>query len=61
MKILNQDYEYAGFHYTIMYDGLLTQAAPHSGQHPAARKAKHIRAAIDEFLYDQKNGKLKLI
>lgn len=61
MKILNHDYEYAGFHYTIMHDGLLIQASPHSGQHPAAGKNKHIRAAIDGFLYDQKNDRLKLI
>lgn len=50
MKILAEDYEYAGFHYQIDQDergGLW--AVPLEGQHRAALKDKHRRAAIWEF------------
>lgn len=60
MKVLNADYEYVGFHYTIMKDGLLTCAAPHLGQHPAAGKAKHIRAAVECYLQDEKSRAVKV-
>lgn len=39
-------FEYAGFRYAMGEDG---QASPLPGQHPAAGKERHIRAAQDEF------------
>ena len=63
MKVLDPEYDYAGFLYTILYDGMLTCASPHVGQHPAAGKAKHIRAAVECYLDDQKakTKKVKII
>lgn len=48
---------YAGFGYTITRgeDGRL-RATPKPGQHPAANKERHRRAAIDEYLADQREG-----
>jgi hypothetical protein len=46
--LLNADYEYAGFRYRVeqLMDGHV-QAIPLAGQHPAAAKDKHRRAAIE--------------
>lgn len=60
MKVLDSDYEYAGFYYTILHDGMLTCASPHVGQHPAAGKAKHIRAAVECYLDDQRQKAKKV-
>ena len=56
MAIVKQDHEYEGFHYTIMKEHGYHVAAPHVGQHPAAAKAKHIRAAIETYLEEIKYG-----
>ena len=52
--ILPATHEYAGFLYTI--DGTLSRltATPLHGQHRAAAKEKHRRAAIETFL--EENG-----
>jgi len=42
-------YEYAGFHYTIVVDGDKVTVIPAAGQHPAASKEKHVRAALECF------------
>ena len=45
-------YEYAGFLYRI--DGTLRHmtATPMPGQHPAANKEKHRRAAVEQFVQE---------
>ena len=43
-------YEYAGFQYTISVDGDEVKVMPIKGQHPAASKEKHIRAARECYL-----------
>lgn len=43
-------YEYAGFTYDI--DRFVKSATPHRGQHPAATKEKHRRAALEMFKQD---------
>lgn len=44
------DWEYAGFQYTLYEsDADVFTASPKPGQHSAAGKAKHIRAAIETF------------
>ena len=45
-------YEYAGFRYTITTDGNHLRAAPLPGQHRAAAKDKHLRAAVECFMQD---------
>jgi hypothetical protein len=49
-----QDHEYAGFHYVIFCDSQTgaTTAVPHKGQHPAASKEKHLRAAVETYQQD---------
>lgn len=43
--------EYAGFRYQIVLGlkGQAVMAVPISGQHPAAGKGKHCRAAVEQF------------
>lgn len=56
--ILPAEYEYAGFRYTIDQregDGNL-HAYPHEGQHPAANKEKHRRAAVETFVQEHGGG-----
>lgn len=54
-KVLNADYECAGFHYRILAeDGDMPWAEAIEGQHPAARKAKHLSAAIQCWSDDGK-------
>jgi hypothetical protein len=56
--IIPAEYEYAGFRYTIDQregDGQL-RAYPHEGQHPAANKEKHRRAAVECFIQDHGGG-----
>lgn len=52
-QTLCEDHEYAGFRYRIVAmpceDGLWLEAYPHPGQHPAASKAKHRRAAVETY------------
>lgn len=50
--IIPATYEYAGFLYTI--DGTLRRltATPLPGQHPAANKERHRRAAVEQFVQD---------
>jgi len=49
MKLLQPNYEYAGFKYEIKYDGEQYWAFPHAGQHPASLKERHRRAAVEQF------------
>lgn len=42
-------HEYAGFLYEIKGDWPNFSAVPLAGQHPAAAKEKHRRAAADDF------------
>ncbi len=49
MRMIEPDYEYAGFHYEIKYDGQRYWAFPHLGQHSAASKEKHRRAALEQY------------
>jgi hypothetical protein len=47
-------HEYAGFRYFMEYEnGLAVRATPCPGQHPAANKEKHRRAALET--YQQEN------
>lgn len=48
-------YEYAGFRYNIVETGRSITATPCPGQHPAANKEKHRRAAVE--LYREGRGK----
>jgi hypothetical protein len=43
--------EYAGFRYQIVLGlkGQAVMAVPIAGQHPAAGKGKHCRAAVEQF------------
>lgn len=54
--IIPATHEYAGFLYTI--DGTLRNltATPLPGQHPAAAKDKHRRAAVETFLQEHRHG-----
>ena len=49
--LIPAEHEYAGFHYTIdQREGdEWVKAYPHPGQHQAAWKDKHRRAAVDTF------------
>lgn len=48
-----KEYEYAGFRFIVSESGdTLTEAAP--GQHPAAYKEKHLRAAREAFKQERK-------
>lgn len=49
---LPSTYEYAGFHYIIDGEPKHLTAIPVQGQHAAASKEKHRRAAIECFLED---------
>lgn len=51
-------YEYAGFMYEVhqTFTGLKLRAFP--GQHPAAAKEKHLRAAEEEYIKDRDAGRL---
>lgn len=46
------EYEYAGFRYVVTVVGDDVRVVPVAGQHPAASKEKHIRAARECFLED---------
>ena len=46
----SSEYEYAGFRYTIDTSGEWPVATPLPGQHPAAAKEKHRRAAVECFV-----------
>lgn len=50
LTVLEENWEYAGFRYRIIKDGMLTNASPHFGQHRAAGREKHLRAAIETYL-----------
>ena len=52
--VVKENHEYVGFQYRILKEKGLFVAAPHVGQHPAAGKAKHIRAAIETYLQENK-------
>ncbi len=48
-------YEYAGFHYDMeMKDGKAVWAHPQEGQHRAATKDRHRRAAVESFNQEKK-------
>lgn len=48
-------YEYAGFRYEVKrYNGRAVAMHPQEGQHPAAAKDKHRRAALESFFQDGK-------
>lgn len=46
-------YEYAGFQFEIETEHGRTIATPLPGQHPAAYKEKHARAAVEQYEDDQ--------
>lgn len=50
-------YEYAGFRYIMTLDETCkaVSARPAEGQHPAARKEKHLRAAVE--LYNEEKSR----
>jgi len=50
MKLLQPNYEYAGFFYSMARDedGRITARA-HQGQHPAALKDKNRRGAVEQW------------
>lgn len=53
MRSVICEIEYAGFYYTItLVDGFF-YAEPKPGQHKAAGKDKHRRAAIEQFLEER--------
>lgn len=43
------DYEYVGFNYKMTWTGDNWMVGVVPGQHPAAEKAKHLRAAFECF------------
>lgn len=45
-------YEYAGFNYYVIHVPGGIEMRPVEGQHPAAQKEKHRRAARDCYLQD---------
>lgn len=48
------EHEYAGFRYVIVHeDGEPVRAEPVEGQHPAAAKDKHRRAALETFVQER--------
>lgn len=51
MSAPHASYEYAGFRYLIRIDALgkAIRATPLSGQHSAAAKDKHCRAAVEQY------------
>ena len=46
-------YEYAGFRYIITETAMGAVATPEPGQHPAANKDKHRRAAVECWRQDK--------
>lgn len=51
-----KDWEYAGFMYRLTSpEPHRIIATPHEGQHPAANKEKHRRAAVETFLEEHKS------
>lgn len=51
-----KDWEYAGFMYRLTSpEPHRVIATPHEGQHPAANKEKHRRAAVETFLEEHKS------
>jgi hypothetical protein len=58
-------YEYAGFSYRVVRDRLKVQMVvtdgiqmiPIDGQHPAASRERHVRAARTQYLEDLSRGK----
>jgi hypothetical protein len=53
-------YDYAGFVYTVMIeDDGDVRMVPEEGQHKAARKEKHIRAARECYLEDWEQSKTR--
>jgi ATP-dependent DNA ligase len=49
MQLVEEKYEYAGFQYEIKYDGERYWAFALPGQHSAADKQKHRRAALEQY------------
>ena len=49
---MSSSYEYAGFLYTIEGTGKSAIATAALGQHPAASKQAHLRAAVECWLQD---------
>jgi hypothetical protein len=53
-----ETYEYAGFRYYVDIDAIGTiRMTPVEGQHWAAAKDKHIRAARDMYVGESRKGK----
>lgn len=57
MTFKTTEYEYAGFKFIIEHDdgGVVTSCVAATGQHPAAYKDKHARAARECFADDFKS------
>lgn len=57
------EHEYAGFHYTMTVgdDGRVIGAVPLPGQHPAASKERHRRAAIEQAQLDMRKKPIDLL
>jgi len=49
-----EEYEYAGFRYTMVPMYGSWSVIPHDGQHPAANKDRHKRNALEMFLTERK-------
>lgn len=49
-----EEYEYAGFRYTVVPMYGTWSVIPHDDQHPAANKEKHKSAALEMFLNERK-------
>jgi len=52
-----EEYEYAGFRYTMVPMFGAWSVIPHDDQHRAAHKDKHKRAALEQFLAEKKDHK----
>lgn len=50
---MSETYEYAGFVYEVIHDGETVRLTPIPGQHSAANKEKHIRAARECYKQDR--------
>jgi hypothetical protein len=57
----DETYEYAGFRYKVWRDdrSKATRLTPLAGQHPAASKEKHLRAAMQCMLDDERERERK--
>lgn len=47
-------YEYAGFQYDVYKVGIGVELRPVPGQHQAAQKERHVRAARDQYKQDHR-------